>query len=484
MRKYDVVVIGGGITGTGVIRELSKYNLKIALLERKMDIGVGVTKGNGGVVHAGYDPEPNKLKAKLNVKGALMYPKLSKELGFSYKNTGSMLIGMSDTDLPYLKKLLKNGKVNGVPGIRIIEHNEMKKIEPRVSKDAKYALYAPTAGIVDPFEVAVAFAENANQNGADILISERVQSIKKENNLFYIETQNKTYESKYIVNATGIYGDKVAKMVGIEDYKIKPRLGEILIIDKSIGFELNTVLFPIPGEHTKGIVVIPTVSGNIIVGSTAVMKEDREFISNTTEGINELLSGASTLVPEISSKNVIREFVGLRPVEIGSHNDFVIEESKTVKGFVNAIGIQSPGVASSPAIAKYVAEILENAGLELKEKLDFNPYRKQHVDMSELSNEEKDKIIQMNPKFGNVVCRCEFVTEGEIISSINSPVGALTVDGVKRRTRSGMGRCQGSFCQHKVLSILSRELGVPKEDILLENEYSQLVYGQLKVRRN
>lgn len=484
MKKYDVVVIGGGITGTGIIRELSKYNLNVALLERKMDIGVGVTKGNGGVVHSGYDPEPNKLKAKLNVKGALMYPKLSEDLGFAYKNTGSMVIGMSDEDLPYLEKLLKNGKANGVPGIKIIEHNEMKEIEPRVSKDAKYALYAPTAGMVDPFEVAVAFAENAMSNGADILRNQKVQSINKENNLFYIKTQNEEYEAKYIVNAAGIYGDEIAKMTGVEDYNIKARLGEILIIDKSIGFELNTVLFPIPGNHTKGIVVIPTVSGNIIVGSTAVMKDDKEFISNTTEGINELLKGASSLVPEISAKHVIREFVGLRPVEVSSNNDFVIEESKSVKGFINAIGIQSPGVASSPAIAQYVVELLGNSGLDLKEKSDFNPYRKKPIDMSELSIDERDEVIKKDPKFGHVVCRCEFVTEGEIVDAIRSGVGALTVDGVKRRTRSGMGRCQGGFCQHKVLSILSRELGVSKEELLLENEDSQLVYGQLKVRGN
>lgn len=480
MQIYDVAIIGGGITGTAIARELSKYELKVALLESKMDIGAGSTKGNGGVVHSGYDPKHGTLKAKLNVKGSLMYPKLSKELGFSYKNTGSFVVAFYDDDLPRLNMLLDNGRKNGVPDVKIIGLKEMVKIEPKINPNAKYALYAPSAGIVEPFEVAIAFAENAAVNGVEIHRGQKILNIKKEKDLFYIKTQSCIYQANYIVNASGVYADKIANMVGIFDYVIKPRLGEVLVLDKSIGFEINTVIFPLPGSHTKGIAVIPTIAGNILIGSTAKMTEDKEDISTTTEGIKQLLDAARLLVPDITLNKVIREFAGLRPVAIDNNDDFFIEASKEVKGFVSVVGIQSPGIASAPAIAEYVRDILVNEGLNLIEKKNFIARRKPIIDFSELSIEEKDKLITKNPKYGNIICRCECVTEGEIIDSIKRPVGAITLDGVKRRTRAGMGRCQSGFCQHKVLSILSRELGIPKEKILLENENSNIAFGRLK----
>ncbi|TDT61279.1 NAD(P)/FAD-dependent oxidoreductase [Fonticella tunisiensis] len=479
MLKFDVVIIGGGITGTAIARELSKFDLKAALLEANMDIASGTTKGNGGVIHSGYDPNPSTMKAKVNCKGALMYPKLAKELGFEYKNTGSMVVGFEDKDTEVLNKLYENGKKNGVPGLRIIERDEIFKIEPRVNRAAKYALYAPTAGIADPFEVAIAFAENASENDVKIYRNQKVVGITKNDEFFNITTQNREYQARFIVNAAGVYGDYIAKLVGIEDYEIKPRFGELLVMDKAIGFELNTVLFPLPGNRTKGIVVIPTVHGNIIVGSTARMTEDKEDISVTKEGIEELLNGAKHLVPDIEKRFLIRQFAGLRPVETNT-NDFVIEASKKVKGFINAIGIQSPGVASAPAIAEMVRDILSNEGLDLKEKKSFNPYRTPILDFSELTDEEKDELIRKKPSYGRVICRCETVTEGEILSAINRPVGAVTVDGVKRRTRAGMGRCQGGFCQHRIVSILSRELGIPKDEVLLENEKSKLIFGKMK----
>lgn len=480
MNEFDVIVIGGGATGTAIARELSKFKLKAALLESNIDIGAAATKGNGGVTHSGYDPKAGSLKAKINVKGTLMIPKLSKELDFKFINSGTMTLGFKDEDIPVLKKLHENGIANGVPGVKLIGRDEILKIDKKANKDAIMALHAPSAGVVDPFELAIAFAENASENGVLIYRNQKVESIKKEKDIFIIQTQNKTYKTRFIVNAAGVHGSEVANMAGIFDYEVKPRYGEILLIDKAIGFKLSSIFFPVPGSHTKGVAVIPTPDGNIIVGSTARMTEDKEDISVTREGIIELLKGAKLLVPDIDEKYLIREFAGLRPVAINNNDDFVIEASKEVKGFINAIGIQSPGIGAAPAIAEYVIEILSNEGLELKEKLDFNPYRTAIQDFSEVNDQEKSKLIKEDPLYGNVICRCECVTEAEIVKAIHRPVGATTVDGVKRRVRAGMGRCQGGFCQPKVISIIARELNISPEEVLLENTNSNIVIENLK----
>ncbi|AND85613.1 FAD-dependent oxidoreductase [Clostridium tyrobutyricum] len=480
MEKYDLIIIGGGIVGCAVARELSRYRLKSALLEANQDIACGTTKANGGIIHAGYDPNPSSLKGKLNVKGSLMYPKLKEELNFKYENKGSMVLGYNEKDLEFLNKLLKNGKKIGVPNLKILKSHEIKDMEPGINKDVKYALFAPTAGEVDSFEIAIAFAENAAQNGVNIYRNQKVINIKYDNHLFYINTENKEYVSNYVVNCAGLYADRIANMVGIYDYKIKPRKGELLILDKSSKAKVNRILFPIPGEHTKGIVVIPTVSGNILIGSTAEEIEDKEDTTTSAIGIDSLLNGAIKSVPSISQKDVIRTFAGSRAVTINNSNDFYIEASKVIKGFVSVAGIQSPGIASSPAIAEYVRDILANEGVELKVNDNFDPYRRDILRMSEIDNKVKDQLIKENSKYGHIICRCEQVSEGEIIDCIKRPVGATTVDGVKKRTRAGMGRCQGGFCQDRIISILSRELNKSELDILKENTGSKIIYTNLK----
>jgi glycerol-3-phosphate dehydrogenase len=474
MISTDVCVIGGGVVGTNVLRVLSKYHIHSVLLESNTDIGSGITKGNGGVVHSGYDAHYGTLKAILNVKGASMYAALSKELDFPYKNLPTMTVAFNQQEREKLEELLANGIKNKVPSLRIIEKEEMLKIEPHVNPEAICALLVPSAGITDPYEVAHACAENAISNGAEIFLRNRVLSIEKTEDGFVITTNKDVYHAKAVINCAGVYGDLIAKMAGSNDYEIQQRHGTLLIIDKAIGFELNAILFPVPGQATKGMAAIPACAGNIIIGSTATMKEDKEDKSFTREEVDHLISSAAKLVPELRRQYIIRVFNGLRPVEIHSDNDFVVEESKGVEGFFNCIGIQSPGVAAAPAIAEYVVELLSKR-IPLKRKDNYIATRKGIVDFSKLSKERQKEMVDSDNRYGNVICRCELVTEAEILDAIHRPCGATTLDGVKRRTRAGMGRCQGGFCQPRIVEILHRELHLDYTKILLEEEGSEIL---------
>jgi glycerol-3-phosphate dehydrogenase len=481
MIHYDIIIIGGGITGTAIARECSKYKLTAALLERGTDIGIGATKGNGGVVHPGYDPTPGSLKAKINVRGANLYPKLARDLNFGMINPGIFVIGFTDADQAILKQKLVYGIKNGVKDLAIINADQMRNREPHLTANAKHALYAPTATVVDPFEVAIAFAENAKENGVAILTNQPVTAIQKRaDGSFLINTPDQQLSCSYIVNAAGNHADDVARLAGISEYQIKPRHGDLLVLDKDMTNKPQTVIFPCPGPDTKGIACIPTVHGNTIVGSTATMKDDKEAVDNYAPGIQALIDGVHKILPELDASKIIRTFAGLRPVVLGNNNDFLIAESQTVSGFIHAAGIQSPGVAAAPAIAEQVRDLLDNGGLKMIPKLDYNPYRKNKIKFSELSIDQQDALIHQNPAYGRIVCRCETVTEGEIIDAIHGVIPAQTLDAIKRRTRAGMGRCQSGFCQYKVISILSRELGLPVSDICLEDRGSQQLCGPVK----
>ncbi|MCH4072384.1 NAD(P)/FAD-dependent oxidoreductase [Pseudoramibacter sp.] len=480
-KLYDVIVIGGGITGTGVIHELAKYDIDVALLERKNDIAMMATKGNGGVVHPGYDPHPGTLKAKLNPRGARMYPQLAKDLDFHIRHTGTMVFAYSDQDLKKVDELCDNARVNGVEQVERITGDQVRNREPYVSDKVLGALLAHTTTMVDPFEVAIAFAENAKLNGTDIFLESEVQDISKdEDGNFTITTNHDTYRTRYIVDAAGIYADDVAAMAGIHEYKIQGRHGNLCVVDNHLPTPIRTVMFPCPSPDTKGIALIPMPHGNYIIGSTATMRTNKEDTSNDAEGIQDLLDGAHKLIPNFDDGSVIRTFAGQRPVALNNDNDFWICESETVPHFIHAAGIQSPGVASSPGIAEYVRDLLADAGLDLKPRPGYNKYRKAPVDFSECSDEEKDQIIAQDPRYGQIVCRCETVTEGEIVAAIHQPLGAHTVEGVKRRTRAGMGRCQSGFCQFKVMKILARELGIPEEAVKFEEDHSPVLLGHVK----
>ncbi|NLY81878.1 MAG: NAD(P)/FAD-dependent oxidoreductase [Clostridiales bacterium] len=477
MKKYDVIVIGGGVTGANALRELSKYELDVLLLESNADFGAGVTKGNGGAVHSGYDATKGSLKAKLNVEAVEMWPEYAKDLDIPYERLPSMTLAFNEEERETLEELLENGKANNVPDLRIIEKDEILEIEPTVNPDVKYALIAPSSGITEPYIVAYACIENAIKNGAEAKASQKVIDIKKIESGYKVITSDSEYETKMVVNAAGVYGDVIADMVNPGKYSITERHGSLMILDNAQGLELKATLFPVPSKHSKGMAAIPACAGNIILGSTAEVMNDKENHAFTRDQSELLFTSASKLLPRLRRKDIIRVFTGLRPVEVNSDNDFVIEEDIDNKDFYNAIGIQSPGIAASPAVGAYVVELIKE-NHDLKAKENYDKTRKGIVDFSELDTEQKRDLIELDPAYAHVVCRCETVTEGEILDSIRRPGGATTIDGVKRRTRAGMGRCQGGFCESRIVTILSNELGKKPEEILKENAGSEIIIGE------
>lgn len=476
---YDVAVIGAGVIGALAARELSRYELRICVLEKGSDAASGSSKANSAIVHAGYDPLPGTLKARFNVKGNEMFEKLSQELEVPFKRIGSLVLAFNEADMEILQKLYRRGVENGVPGMEVLYGYEAAaRIEPNISADVKGALYAPSAAITCPYELTYAAVENAAANKAEILLESEVADIFCENDLFRITTSRGVIYSKFIVNAAGIYSDRIAGMIGDSSFEIKPRKGEYLLLDKSQGTQARTVVFQTPSAAGKGILVTPTVDGNLLIGPTSMDTGDREDVSTTASEMQKVISGALRSVPGINLKQVITSFAGLRAAP--SVPDFIVSPSPANNKFINAAGIESPGLTAAPAIAEYVAELLREAGLDLVPRKDFNPVRKSIVRFSDASDGEKAELIRRNRQYGRVICRCELVTEAEIVEAIRRPAGARTVDAVKRRTRAGMGRCQGGFCTPRIVEILSRELGVPAESIRKKGVGSELLSGRTK----
>lgn len=480
---YDVVIIGGGVTGCCIARELSKKQMNIAVLEAQSDICEGTSKANSGIAHAGYDAIPGTLKARLNVRGSQLLPELSKELDIPYKQNGSMVLCFEEENKPKLKELYDRGIANGVKELRIVDAAEAHEIEPNLSDAVVAALYAPTGGIVCPFGLTIAMAENAATNGVEFYRDCPVTAIEVIDGGYRITVADgRVWDTAIVINAAGVFADEIHNMlpetINHKKMNIIGRIGEYCLYDHEAAGLTSHTIFQLPGAYGKGILVTPTVHGNILVGPTANDVEDKSSTTTTKAGIDTVLTKAAMSVRALpAGRQIITSFAGVR-----AHletEDFYIKESEEYKGFVDVAGIESPGLTSAPAIGEYVAEIV--FGIKnFEDKTDFVATRKGIPDVRYLDYEKKSTIIAENPLYANIICRCESISEGEILDAIHRPVGATTLDGVKRRTRAGMGRCQGGFCSPKVTKILARELNIPIEDVRKSGQNSILLYGNTK----
>lgn len=474
---YDVIVIGAGVVGGMIARKLAAYELKVCIVEKENDVAMGATKANSAIVHAGFDAKVGSLKALLNVRGSEMMPQVTKELGVKYRNNGSLVIGFNETDRATIEELLERGQANGVKNLSVLEKDELKKIEPNISENVTCALYAPTGAITCPYELTIAAVGNAMDNGAELKLNFAVEAIKEQDGCYEVcSADGQTVKAKYVINAAGMYSDKIAQMIGDESFKVHPRRGEYILLDRECGDLVSHTIFRTPTKMGKGILVSPTVDGNLLLGPTSVDMEDKEDKSTTAGGFGDIISQAKENVDGIPFGKTITSFCGLRAV--GDSGDFIINSPKN--GFINLAGIESPGLSAAPAIAEYVADMLKEQGLELVEKADYNPIRKPQHAFRDASIEEKNEIIRQDSSYGKIVCRCETVTEGEILAAIRTNPGARDLDGVKRRTRAQMGRCQGGFCGPQIVELLSKELGIPYEEVTKSGKGSFINIGKTK----
>ena len=472
---YDVVIIGAGVTGCAVARELSRKKAKILVVERAEDVCCGTSKANSAIIHAGYDAKHGTLMAKLNVQGSRMMPQLAKELDIPYRQNGSLVVMVHEEDRPDLVRLYENGIENGVEGLRIVERQELEMLEPNISDAAVAALYAPTGAIVCPFAMTFALAENAAKNGAEFRFDTEVTDLLPIEGGWKLETSTGAIETRVVVNAAGVYADRIHNLVSEDKIKITPRRGDYFLLDRTTEGYVRHTVFQLPGKKGKGVLVAPTVHGNTIVGPTAIDIEDKDDVSTSQEGLEQVRDKCGLAVKNLPLRQTITSFAGLRAHE--ANHEFIIRE--VAPGFVDCAGIESPGLSSAPAIGAMAAGIVDGI-LHLPENEYFDGTRKGIMNPQKLTLEERSALIRENPAYGTVICRCETVTEGEIVDAIHRVPGARSIDGVKRRTRAGMGRCQGGFCSPRVMEILSRELGVPMEQITKSGGKSCVIVGSNK----
>ncbi len=476
---FDIFIIGSGVSGGFIALELSKYNLKTAIAERSLEPANGSSRANSGIVHAGYDPIPGTLKAKLNIRGAELMPEMAKRLNIDLDLCGAYVIGFGAEDDEKVNALYERGIENGVKGLSIVSGDELRAVEPNISKEVTSALHAKTTGIISPYKLAITSTELACMNGCEFLRGTDVIAMEDAGDHIKVHTNNGVYETKYVVNAAGTNSAIIARMLGDDTFDIIPRKGEYLILDKSERQIVNSVIFQVPSKMGKGILVSPTIDGNILLGPTSHNVDDMDDKATTTAGIREAIAGAKRSVPSVNERMLITMFAGMRAVP--TTDDFIIGQSTKNKRLFNAAGIESPGLSSSPAIAEYLVGIMKEAGVEMEKKsTKYFFERPAEKKMYKMSSDEANRIISKEPAYGKIVCRCEKVTEGEIIDSIRRPAGAVTLDGVKMRVRAGMGRCQGGFCSSRVMEILARELNVPETEIRKHNAGSELLSRELR----
>lgn len=473
----DVLIIGAGVTGCSVARELSRYQANICVVDQNEDVCSETSKANSAIVHAGFDAATGTMMAKMNVAGNAQMDQLAQELDIPFKRIGSLVVCLNEEDLPGLKALYDKGIKNGVPNLTILNKQALHEMEPNVTPDAVAALYAPTGGVVCPFAMTFALAENAAANGVEFSMNTKVTSIEQTAEGWKVITNQGEIQTKYVVNAAGVYADVFHNMVSEDKIHITPRRGDYCLLDKAAGSHVSHTVFQLPTRLGKGVLVTPTVHGNLLVGPTAYDIEDKDGVNTTAQGIDDLIQKSNGTVLNLPMRQVITSFAGLRAHEDG--HEFILGEVADAPGFVDCAGIESPGLSSAPAIGPYIAEMLKEK-MNLCEKDDFNPIRKAIVNPKDLSKEAYAALIKEKPAYGQIICRCEEITEGEILDAIHRPMGARSMDGIKRRTRAQMGRCQGGFCSPRILEILARELNVPMDEISKNGGNSTYIVGTIK----
>lgn len=477
MTGYDAVIIGAGVSGAAIARELAKYEARVCVLERCEDVCCGTSKANSAIVHAGYDARPGTLMARLDVEGSYMIPQLARDLDFLYRNNGSLVLCMHEEDLPLLQELYERGRRNGVSALRMVTREEILAMEPHVREDVVAGMEAATGGIVCPFGMNIAFTENAAENGVEFRFDTTVTGFTRTREGWTVHTNQGDVEARTVINAAGVYADVLHNMVSTRKLHITPRRGDYYLLDKTTGGYARHTLFQLPGKYGKGVLVAPTVHGNTIVGPTAIDIDDRDGVNTTAEGLEQVMRKAANIVKDAPLRQVITSFAGLRAHEDG--HEFVIGEAEGAPGFFDCAGIESPGLSSSPAIGRMVAEMVRDK-LLLRRKASYKATRRGIVNPAELPFEERRALIEENPAYGRIICRCEGISEGEILDAIHRPLGARSLDGVKRRVRAGMGRCQGGFCAPRVMEILAQELDLPMEEITKSGGGSRLIVGENK----
>ncbi|OFV71773.1 NAD(P)/FAD-dependent oxidoreductase [Acetobacterium wieringae] len=482
--KTEVLIIGGGVIGASIAHQLAKYNLDIILVEKASDVCMGTSKANSAMIHSGFNIDGGTLKGKLALAANKVVKQLCQDLDVDLvKPLGSITVGFEESDLEKMKKTMENGIKNGIQGMRLLDQQELHEMEPHLNPEAKYGLFEPETGIINPFEYTVALAENAVINGAKVMLDTEVLDIMIENKTVKgVKTNKGNIEAKVIINAAGLYADKIAAMVEDIDFEIKPRKGQYFLYDKKWGNILTYTIYSAPTKVSKGMIVVPTIDGNILAGSNAEALEDKTDLRTTAEALDQIYTSTiSHLFPELPRMgDVITTFTGLRAAS--SNEDFIIEAAKTVKGMINVAGIQSPGLTSAPAIAVMVEELVraQNLELDFTPKANYEKGRKAPVMLAELSYDERNALIEKEPAYGEIICRCESISKGEINDAIHRPVPATNMDAIKRRVRAGMGRCQGGFCGPKVLDILSRELNISPLEVTQKGNASFVLAARNK----
>lgn len=468
---FDIIIIGAGVIGSMIARTLSKYKLDILVLEKENDVGNGASCANSAIIHSGYDPEPGSLKAQMNVRGNYLFDQVARELDVEFERIGSITLANTLEEVEILEQLYERAKQNNVE-VRILEKEELIAIEPNITAKVIKGLLAPTCGIINPFELVVAAMENAIDNGVTLHLEEQVIGIQRLEQSFNVNTNKGSYQTKYVINCAGVYSDEVNEMVNEKSFTIKPRRGEYFVLDHFDDSYIRHVLFNVPTSKGKGVLVSPTTHYNYLVGPSSEFVEEKTDVSTDKETLDNVKVNAYSLVDNLRMDKQIRIFSGIRAVS--DQGDFLIEETSPY--FINVAGIQSPGLASSPAIAEKVEGLIKNK--ELKDN--YNPYRRPLPRLNKKTTEERIKLCKENPLFGKIICRCEQISEGEIIDVIHRSCGATTIKGVKKRVRPGFGKCQGGFCEAYVLKILARELGKEMNDIVYGKSNSYILKERTK----